>query len=131
MKKAERKRQNRAKDEAYKEEAWESGKLIEENHNQRYYSPEYTRALAKRLVYYITQDRESSNTSNEFLSRFQSRKKKIIDLIILWNPEVSREELPEHNYLKSLLETYWDRIIENKEDPECLLEIIPPEEYDQ
>ena len=62
MKKREKKIHNREKDFTYKQEAWNSGKLIEENHNQGPYSPEYTRELTKRLVLLIAQDRKESQT---------------------------------------------------------------------
>jgi hypothetical protein len=40
---------NKNKEKAYKEEAWENGKLIEENHNNGPYSPGYTLELGQRL----------------------------------------------------------------------------------
>ena len=130
MKKREKKIHNREKDFTYKQEAWNSGKLIEENHNQGPYSPEYTRELTKRLVLLIAQDRKESQTEKEFLSRFLSRKKKIIDLLLLWNPDVSRD-IPEHEYLKTLLETYWDKIVPEKSNLNELLNINLPEGYDK
>lgn len=130
MKKREKKIHNRERDLTYKQEAWNSGKLIEENHNQGSYSPEYTRELTKRLVSLIAQDRKESQTEKEFLSRFLSRKKKIIDLLLLWNPEVSRD-VPEHEYLKTLLETYWDKIVPERSNLNELLNINLPEGYDK
>lgn len=41
---------NKAKDENHKKEAWEQGKLIEPNHNGRYYPLDYSIELGKRLL---------------------------------------------------------------------------------
>ena len=41
---------NKEKDENYKKEAWESGKLIEPNHNNQGYPVEYSLELGKRLL---------------------------------------------------------------------------------
>ena len=41
---------NKAKDETHKKEAWEQGKLIEPNHNNKGYPVEYSIELGKRLL---------------------------------------------------------------------------------
>jgi hypothetical protein len=71
----ERHLRNKAKDENHKKEAWEQGKLIEPNHNGRYYPEEYSLELGKRLL-----DKP-----------FQLYRGKIRDYLILCNP-ASRNE---------------------------------------
>ena len=67
---------NKAKDENHKKEAWEQGKLIEPNHNGRYYPVEYSIELGKRLL-----DRP-----------FLTYRQKIRDYLLLCNPEGRTED---------------------------------------
>lgn len=99
IRRAERHERNRRKDENHKKEAWDSGRLIEENHGTSPYSPEYTRDLTKRLTEIIL--------GCTGISSFRAYRSKIRDLIIYYSPEV--EKTGDYYFLKSVLETYWDR----------------------
>jgi len=50
IRRLERHQRNKKKEEDYKKEAWESGKLIEPNHNNKGYPVEYSLELGKRLL---------------------------------------------------------------------------------
>lgn len=111
----------------YKKGAWESGKLIEENHNSGPYSKDYTEELSKRLVGRLKTAADlavnaeetnqflmqaNGNRNDMFINFFRRYKNKIRDLILHWSPELNRGS--EYYYLKQLLEVYWD-------SPEVLL----------
>lgn len=108
---------NIRKEVEYKKDAWEKGKLIEENHNNGPYSPEYSIELGNRLYNIIQSFKEqafsnkelnSSIQKNEFLlTRFRMYRIKIRDFILHYNPIIPKSE--EYNYLKSLIEIYWDK----------------------
>ena len=97
----------------HKREAWNNGKLIEENHNQGPYSELYTKDLCKRLIQYIDQEKQrallSKDPPNNFLVGFRKYKIKIQDLILHWNNNVEKNYM--YYYLKTLLETYWDWVL--------------------
>lgn len=126
----ERHERNKLEQEAYKKEAWESGKFIEENHNGFGYSSAYTFIVSKRLVKCILQEYEKSQSSStkpkEVACIEGFRKYRIIirDCIIFWSPEYS-EDCPEYEFLKGLLECYWDRVLGDK-DEGALQEYIKP-----
>lgn len=107
----------------HKNSAWTSGKLIEENHNRKFYSPEYTKALSFRLCKYLL---NASNTGdpNIMLSEFWKYKDWMIGLILKWNPGVQEDDC--YRYLKELLEVYWDQVAVN-ENPECLMAVRVPD----
>ena len=101
---------NKNKEKVYKEEAWENGKLIEENHNNGPYSPGYTLELGQRL-FQIMKDvkekmAEQEDKETYAIFRFRSYRKKIQDYILHYSPEVPKNEVYES--LKRLIETYWD-----------------------
>lgn len=107
---------NIRKEVEYKKDAWENGKLIEENHNNGPYSPKYSIELGNRLYEIIKSFKEQafSNSSlnsvqkNEFLLiKFRMYRIKIRDFILHYNPIIPKSE--EYNYLKSLIEIYWDK----------------------
>jgi hypothetical protein len=106
---------NIKKDQDYKKEAWESGKLIEENHNSGPYTSDYTIELSERLVQYILQERnkamKDSEPERKFVESFRKYKKKIQTLILHWSPIVPENQ--EYNFLKELLEIYWDEVVSN------------------
>lgn len=93
-----RHQRNQQKDITYKKTAWESGKLIEENHNDKPYTKEYTEELGQRLADRIQIDQSVSN--------FRKYKNKIKELILHWSPGCEKSET--YNYLKGRLENYWD-----------------------
>lgn len=101
--KKERYLRNREKEETYKKEAWESGKLIEENHNWDQYSPWYSEELGDRLVLILRDIILRSKDNNSYLVEYRKWKDKIRDYIILSSVE-------DQNYqtLKTSLEVYWD-----------------------
>ena len=115
--KKERRRQrherNIRKEVEYKREAWDNGKLIEENHNGNPYSDVYTSDLGTRL-YQIMQgirikmeELEEDQRQEYAILRFRSYRKKIQDWILHYSPEVPKSE--EYEYLKRLIEQYWDK----------------------
>ncbi len=104
-----RKERNQSKDFNHKRDAWISGKLIEENHNLKPYSEEYTIELANRLLSKVTYSL-SLPTVDDFINSFREYKNKIRDLIILWNPNVPEEKAFE--ILRTSLELYWDTDID-------------------
>lgn len=120
-KKKERKKlrylRNIRKEVEYKKDAWEKGKLIEENHNNGPYSPEYSVELGNRLYNIIQSFKEQtfnnrelldSAQKNEFLlTKFRMYRIKIRDFILHYSPIIPKSE--EYSYLKSLLEMYWDK----------------------
>src|SRR5574344_1407771 len=94
----------------HKKEAWDNGKLIEENHNQGPYTSDYTRKLSSRLVQYINDEKNRAiNSGSDFVMGFRKYKIKIQDLILHWNNEVPKTK--DYEYLKRLLEVYWDEVI--------------------
>ena len=99
---AERHRKNVQAENDYKREAWESGKLIEENHNRLGYSKEYTENLATRLFDIV----RSLKGAKKVVSKYQMYKEKIIALILYWSPDVKKDD--RYYYLKESLEVYWD-----------------------
>jgi hypothetical protein len=116
---------NIKKEEDHKKEAWDRGKLIEENHNQGSYSADYTIELTKRLVKYIGEELVISNSSDRpsdrFIIGFRKYKIKIQDLILHWNPGVPKND--SYEMMKTLLETYWDEVVANK-NPDSLLNTV-------
>lgn len=112
---------NKYKDEAHKEEAWKNGKLIEENHNGGYYSPEYSLELCDRLYQRLYNAQQLARTMPEnsqylvksggsrngvFIYYFRRYRMKVRDLILHWPPTTEKTE--GYNWLKGLIETYWD-----------------------
>lgn len=100
----ERYERNVAKEQAHKKQAWEEGKLIEENYNQGSYTAEYTKELGGRIIEYLAND--YSPVPELFLYTFRRYKGKIQDLILHWSEECEKDNT--YNILKLLLETYWD-----------------------
>ena len=108
----------------YKQEAWEAGKLIMENHNQNQFSPTFTSKLTDRLYSYILGERNSCKSAEDFVVGFRKYKAAIQELLIYWNPTCNKGS--EYNYLKRLLEVYWDEV-RDKQNPMALLDSA----YDQ
>ena len=107
----ERHQRNIRKEREYKESAWENGKLIEENHNGKPYSQQYTKDLEVRLYNIMTGIRlklseHPDDKSGYAIFRFRAYRKKIQDYILLHNPGEPKTEA--YEYLKNLLEYYWD-----------------------
>lgn len=90
----------------YKKDAWDRGKLIEENHNNSFYSEKYTQDLCSRLVNILINICKECNDVDMVVSKFRLYKNKIRDLILHWNPNVNKGG--EYNFLKESLEVYWD-----------------------
>ena len=104
----------------YKKQAWESGKLIEENHNGGPYSGPYSVELGERLYNIIQRYRnqclEQDGGGNDwFVMRFRLYRMKIRDFILHYNPDIPKTSA--YLYLKSARETYW-------ETPEKLIEVV-------
>lgn len=90
-----------------KQEQEASGKLIEENHNGGYYSPEFT---VKAYTRYL-EDLEKWN--GEYLTRYiQGMRLKYQTLLLKWAPELPRNQ--EFYFFMRILDYYR----ENKENPE-------------
>jgi hypothetical protein len=111
----ERKKRNIEKEVKHKKEAWDSGKLIEENHNDEYYTEEYTIKLGDRLFDIIFDCVKSSSSNEEFIVKFRDFKRKIIDFILLYCPTIQKGD--KYYFLKACLECYWD-------NPDQLLSIL-------
>lgn len=128
IKKRERRRarynRNVQKEFDHKVSAWNNGKLIEENHNQNSYSPEYTIAISRRLVDLLVVERNRALKSEQpgeyFINGFRKYKQKIQDTILLWNRSVQINS--DYIYLKQLLETYWDQVLGDS-NPGALLQL--------
>lgn len=87
---------NQNKDREQKQKSWEEGKLIYENHNNEYFSPEFSIKFLDRIVEKI----KKGDTE------FYKLKEHAINAILMFNPEVEKPE--EWYYLKRKLEEYWD-----------------------
>lgn len=103
-----RKQKNIQNEINYKKEAWKNGKLIEENHNDGYYSTDYTTKLCDRLYDILKKIKENSKDNNECIVKYRKYKNKIRDLILRWNIDLDKNE--KYYYLKNSIETYWDNI---------------------
>lgn len=95
----------------YKKQAWESGKLIEENHNNGPYSAAYSIELGDRLFNIIQRYRSEclapdGGGNEKFVYRFRLYRMKIRDFILHYSPDIPKT--PAYNYLKAAIETYWD-----------------------
>lgn len=108
-----RHKKNSERDREYKIEAWKSGKLIEENHNSGPYTSDYTIELSERLIQYLLQERDKvmngPDPEQKFTESFRRYKKKIQTLILHWSPIAPKDF--NYDFLKELLETYWDEVI--------------------
>ena len=103
-----RKVNNKNRDSLKKIESWNQGALIEENHNNQYYSREFTIRLADRLKEYLMVIRSDKEVVNEeykksVLYRFMDKAKK---LVLLADPSCT--QLESYKFVKSILEDYWD-----------------------
>ena len=115
----------------HKKQAWEDGKLIEENHNDGPYSEEYTLAVSERLYKYVGQERDRADAVErgelEYISKrtglpytpqevyvwgFRKYKMKVQDMILHWNPGVPKNHY--YDFLKLTLEVYWDEVKQNQ-----------------
>lgn len=99
----ERKIRNREKDRSYKELAWDEGKLISENHNNKTYSPRYSIDLGERLWDLFKGDWESQD---DLVWTLRKYKEKIQSWLILYSPDIEKGDIWE--YFKNLLDCYWD-----------------------
>jgi hypothetical protein len=115
-----RHQRNIQKEKTHKEEAWKAGKLIEENHNGESYSPQYAFELGERLASRIRDIRKaceglsSSEALELCLLKFRLYRQKIRDYILHFPQDIEKTE--DYEYLKDLLETYWDtpsKLLEN------------------
>ncbi len=103
---------NVQKEKDHKKEAWERGKLIEENHNGESYSPEYTVELEERLRTIIsgilpqTAGMDSESSAEFILLKFRLYRQKIRDYILHYPRSLPKSET--YEYLKRAIETYWD-----------------------
>lgn len=95
---------NVQKDKLHKEEAWEQGKIIYENHNNTFFSSEFSIDLINRLVEkiksYLIEDED------RFLINYQKIKSKLIDSVLMYSPDIPKTS--EYEFIKYSLELYWD-----------------------
>ena len=108
IRRKERHIRNVNKDIQHKKEAWESGKLIKPNHNNKSYSPEYSTELGKRLIERLQDSKRNSMSNEEFVNKFRLYKKKCIEYILHYDHSQGLSD--DYNKIKLLLETYWDDI---------------------
>ena len=95
-----------------------SGKLIEENHNNGYYSTEFTIRALNRYI------KELSEWSGKFLTGYiQHMRLKYQTLLLKWSPELPRNK--EFYFLMIILD--WYR--ENKDNSESGLRSIVSEYF--
>ena len=112
---------NVRKEQEYKKAAWESGKIIEENHNGDPYSPEFSVALCDRIRDILKEYRakcygeDLEADSKYVLRKFAGLRKRTINSILFYNPGI--EKVESYWYLKNCLETYWD-------NPENLINVL-------
>jgi hypothetical protein len=99
----------------------EERKFIEENHNGGPYSKEQCIDFCERLVSILTSSWDKGN--DQFIKDFWKWKKKIQDLILHWNPELSITEYPGYGFLKFALESYWDYYVRDKDKEKFYEEI--------
>lgn len=88
--------ENKERDIELKEEAWNRGKLIYENHNNKFFSLDFSIKFLDR----VTEMVKSGDTE------FYKLKEHAINAILMFNPELERTE--NWYYLKEKLEEYWD-----------------------
>lgn len=85
-----------------------SGKLIEENHNGGYYSPEFT---VKAITRYLN---DLGSWKGEYLTRYiQGMRLKYQTLLLKWSPELPRNT--EFYFIMTILD-YYRNNKENSED---------------
>lgn len=100
MSKKERRKQrhleNKRKDEEIKKDGWESGKLIYENHNNKFFSKEFSIKFLDR----VTEMTKSGKTE------FYKLKEHAINAVLMFNPDLERTN--NWYFLKKKLEDYWD-----------------------
>ena len=99
---------NIAKDQAHKKEAWEAGKLIKPNHNNKAYDPEYSAELGRRLLERLSNHKQLVTSNEECVGKFRLYKKKCIEYILHYDHSHGLSE--DYNKIKLLLETYWDDV---------------------
>lgn len=87
---------NRNKDQETKQKLWDRGKLIYENHNDEFFSPEFSIKFSQRLVEKIKEGK----------TEFYKLKDHAINAVLLFNPTI--EKTDEWRFLKQRLEDYWD-----------------------
>lgn len=97
---------NVLKDITTKQEAWDSGKIIEPNHNHKAYSPEYSEKLGKRLLGKLKKEKSKAIDNGNFLTEFRKIKKYYVAYILHYDH--TRELSEDYHKIKNLLETYWD-----------------------
>ena len=103
-----------------KQEQEASGKLIEENHNGGYYSPEFTEKALQRFL------KDLGEWKGEYLTRYiQCMRLKYQTLLLKWSPEIPRNK--GFYFLMSILDYYR----ENKENSEQGLRNIVEGFYNQ
>lgn len=103
-----------------KQEQEASGKLIEENHNGGYYSPEFTEKALQRFL------KDLGEWEGEYLTRYiQCMRLKYQTLLLKWSPEIPRNK--GFYFLMSILDYYR----ENKENSEQGLRNIVESFYNQ
>lgn len=117
---------NVAKEKAHKEEAWEQGKLILENHNRQEFSIEFSQALVNRLYEYLNQEFTNSLDQVDFVRRFRKYKDKIVEAMMLYNPTAPRDK--EYYFLRDIMSCYWDEVL-GKENLEALSKFV--RDYDK
>ena len=93
----------------HKREAWENGKLIEENHNNGPYSEGYAKELGKRLCDILDNNKLmclEDGGEELFVIKYRLLRIKIRDYILHYPPGLSKDCY--YTRLKRSIETYWD-----------------------
>lgn len=111
-KRKERKIRNRELDAIRKKEALDNGKLIRENHNNDYYSKEFTIERSEKLFELIKTLEEIFISKNDFWNNERIYNPEIINLLLYWSPEVEKDS--KYEYLLNTINYYWDNIKNDK-----------------
>jgi len=106
-----------AAEKEHKEKAWNDGKIILEHHTETgTFSEDFSDKLVCRLFDYLQDERKQAKDQEDWLMRFRKWKQKIIVALVRYSGDI---ENPKWQYLKKLMETYYDEVLEN-ENPSAL-----------
>ena len=91
----------------------EEKKFIKENYNGGMYSKEQCLDFSKRLSESLIGSWKKG--IDQFIKSVWKWKKKIQDLILYWNSDLTTKDCFEYGFLKFILESYWDYYVRDKD----------------
>lgn len=114
--KHERTERNKALEKSHKEEAWNRGKFIKENHNGGPYSEKYTIELGKRLAQKFkslkTPGISENKLNNSAIDLMRKYRVIVRDYLLHHSTSLVRESDEDFLYLVKLYEEYQDNPLE-------------------